>query len=259
MTKFLRSPDARRNRLYATVLAGALLAAAFDARADCGRDGNVRIAFGTTLAPYSIEKTADGIEVDIVREALRRQGCTLAPVFLPFVRAEYALAENKIDGVATTNRDSGIQAQYSLPYVEYHNVAVTLKSRRLRIEHIADLKGHRIASFPTATRYLGEQFRRFANSTPLYREEPKQINQNRLLYLGGADVVIAELNVFNHLDRSLDGSKFPERAQAVVVHRLFPPNPYQIAFRNASLRDKFNAGFSSLSSEELKAIYDRYR
>jgi len=35
---------------------------------------DVRVAFGDSISPYAIEKTSNGIELDIIREALRRKG-----------------------------------------------------------------------------------------------------------------------------------------------------------------------------------------
>jgi polar amino acid transport system substrate-binding protein len=241
------------------VLASLLLATAPPARPACGEADGVRIAFGKALAPFAIESSASGIEVDIIRESLRRQGCKLVPVFLPFVRFGYALEENKVDGVATINERSGIRAAFSDVYVEYHNVAITLASRRLVIDSIDDLKGLKVITFPGATRYFGEEFRRFAENNPRYREDPKQLSHNRLLYNGQVDVAIAERSIYAYLDRTLEKSKFPERKLAVTLHPLFAVNRYQVGFRDPVLRDKFNQGLSSLSKDDLKSIHDRYR
>lgn len=238
------------------LLACVLLTPGAQAQPGCG---TVRIAFNNSLAPFAIEATGDGIEVDIVREALRRQGCTLAPVFLPFVRFKYALAENKVDGVATINERSGIDAALSDTYIEYHNVAVTLKSRGLAINRIADLKGLKVIAFPGASLILGDEFRRFTMHNRHYREEQKQLSHNRLLYNGGVDVAIAERSIYAYLDHKLDDSKFSERTLPVVLHPLFAVNRYQVGFRNPALRDKFNLGLSSLSKEDLKRIHERYR
>lgn len=245
-------------------LHGLLLAACFlpfvaQAQPGCGAAGGVRIAFNNTLAPFAMEATSDGIEIDIVRESLRRQGCTLVPVFLPFVRFGYALAENKVDGVATINEHTGIQAVFSDVYIEYHNVAVTLQSRRLPIDSIADLKGLKVIAFPGASRLLGEEFRRFTVNNPHYKEDQKQLSHNRLLYSGSVDVAIAERSIYAYLDRKLGESKFSQRKLPVVLHPLFTVNQYQVGFRDPALRDKFNLGLSSLSKDDLKRIHDRYR
>lgn len=241
------------------LLACLLLPLAAQAQPGCGSAEGVRIAFNTALAPFAIEATANGIEIDIVKESLRRQGCKLVPVFLPFVRFGYALAENKVDGVATINEHSGIPAVFSDPYIEYHNVAVTLKARRLPIDSISDLKGLKVIAFPGASLSLGDEFRRFTVNNPHYSEEQKQLSHNRLLYNGGVDVAIAERSIYAYLDRALDDSKFAERRLPVVLHPLFAVNRYKIGFRDPALRDKFNLGFASLSKEDLKNIHERYR
>lgn len=241
------------------LLASLLLPLTACAQPGCGSPEGARIAFNNALAPFAIEATANGIEIDIVREALRRQGCKLVPVFLPFVRFAYALSENKVDGVATINARSGIRAAFSDVYIEYHNVAVTLESRRLPINNIADLKGLKVIAFPGASRSLGDTFRRFTVNNPHYSEDQKQLSHNRLLYNGAVDVAIAERSIFAYLDRTLGDSKFPERKLPVVMHPLFAINQYQVGFRDPALRDKFNLGLSSLSKAELKSIHERYR
>lgn len=250
---------ARFSTLQGVLLAGLLFPLGAQAQAGCGSPEGVRIAFNNALAPFAIEASASGIEIDIVRESLRRQGCKLVPVFLPFVRFGYALAEHKVDGVATINERSGIHAAFSDVYIEYHNVAVTLKARGLPIDSIGDLKGLKVIAFPGASRSLGDEFRRFTVNNPHYSEDQKQLSHNRLLYNGGVDVAIAERSIYAYLDRTLDDSKFTERKLPVVLHPLFAVNRYQIGFRDPALRDKFNLGWSSLSKEDVKTIHDRYR
>lgn len=249
----------RFRSLPGMLLACLLLPLAAQAQPGCGSAEGVRIAFNNALAPFAIEATASGIEIDIVKESLRRQGCKLVPVFLPFVRFGYALAENKVDGVATINEHSGIPANFSDAYIEYHNVAVSLKARRLPIDSIGDLKGLKVIAFPGASLSLGDEFRRFTVNNPHYSEEQKQLSHNRLLYNGGVDVAIAERSIYAYLDRALDESKFSERRLPVALHPLFAVNRYKIGFRDPALRDKFNLGLASLSKEDLKIIHDRYR
>jgi polar amino acid transport system substrate-binding protein len=240
-------------------LAALLLPLAAQARLPCAKGEGVRIAFNNALAPYAIEATANGIEIDIIREALRRQGCKLVPVFLPFVRFGFALAENKVAAVATINEHSGIRAAFSEPYIEYHNVAVTLASRRLALTRIDNLKGLKVIAFPGAARSLGDEFRRFATNNPRYREDQKQLSHNRLLYNGGVDVAIAERTIYAYLDSQLAHGKYAERKAPVDMHSLFAVNRYQVGFRDRALRDSFNRGLASLSKEDLKQIHERYR
>lgn len=244
--------------LPAILLASLLLPLAATAQPGCGSAEGVRIAFNNALAPFAIEATANGIEIDIIKESFRRQGCKVVPVFLPFVRFGYALAENKVDGVATINEHSGIPATFSDPYIEYHNVAVTLKSRRLPIAGIGDLKGLKVIAFPGASVSLGDEFRRFTENNPHYSEDQKQLSHNRLLYNGSVDVAIAERSIYAYLDRTLAESNYSQRKLPVVMHPLFAVNRYKIGFRDPALRDKFNLGLSSLSKEDVKNIHARY-
>jgi len=219
---------------------------------------DVRVAFGDSISPYAIEKTSNGIELDIIREALRRKGYTLVPVFMPFARLGSAFANEQVDAVATINSDSGIKAVFSKVHIEYQNVAVTLEARHLTINSIDDLKGLRVVGFRAATTYLGDAFRQFTHNNPHYTEESHQIGQNRLLYNDGADVIVEDRIIFTNIDHTLIDSKFSERPQPVVFHPLFKSTKYQVGFRDAAICDKFNEGLSSLSNADIKAIYDRY-
>lgn len=219
--------------------------------------GVAKIAFGTSLEPFVMEKTQSGVELDIVRAALGKAGYRLVPVFLPQARVPEMLRHGVVDAAATLIEASGIPAIYSDPYIEYQDMAITLKSRGLKIERISDIAGLRVVGFQNARKHLGERFRR-AVEGGRYFEVAQQFNQNRLLYEGLVDVVIAEHRIFRYQDKRLTASKFTERPQPVEMHPVFDKIPYRLACRNEQLCDAFNQGLKALSDKEKSDIYARY-
>lgn len=217
----------------------------------------VRIAFQTALAPYATEKEESSIEVDIVREALGRQGYKLVPVFAPIARIESMFNDKSVDGISIAGNNTPVDAQLSKTYITFQNVAITLKSRDLAVNNIEDLKELKISAFHGATHYLGKQFQRMAENNPLYSEESQQLKQNQLLYNSKVDAIIIDRTIFAHLNKLFDNSKFLGPVPAVVMHSIFPPISYRIGFHTTELRNKFNAGFNRLDKEDIDTIYAR--
>lgn len=218
----------------------------------------VVVAFGESLEPYVIPQRESGIEVEIVREALRLQGLTLVPMFFSQKRLPRMLGNNQIDAIATITPDSGVKAAYSDVYITYEDMAITLRSRELPLKNIADLGKYSIAAFPLASQYLGPDFARMAAANPRYGETGNQVDQNRLLYRNAVDVVVADQRIFRYMDQRV-GNDFHEDAKDVSYHDLFTHLPYRLAFRSATLRDRFNKGLAaSQANGSYQQILNRF-
>jgi ABC-type amino acid transport substrate-binding protein len=220
----------------------------------CYAEQEVKIAFNNALTPYSIEKSENGIEVEIVRESLQNAGYKLVPVFSTPERKDALFDQKVVDGIATVNENSALHADYSNVYVTFQDVAITLKSRNLSINNLNDLKGKKISAYQGASSQLGNQFMQFAKNNPLYSEEEHQLNQNQLLFDGEVDVIIVDRTIFTYLNQMFG------KSSAVVYQPIaFPKVPYRIAFHDATLRNKFNQGLKKLSKEDIATIYARYQ
>lgn len=217
----------------------------------------IRIAFHTALTPYAAEREINSIELDIVRESLGRQGCKLVPVFAPMISIESVFNEKSVDGIATANKNTAVNAHFSKAYITFQNVAITLKSRELVIHNVEDLQGYKISAFRGATHYLGAPFQHLVEKNPLYSEESQQLKQTQFLYNGKVDAIIIDRTIFNHLNKLFVNSKFSEPAPLVVMHPVFAPNSHRIGFHSIELRNKFNAGLNSLNKEDIDTIYAR--
>lgn len=218
----------------------------------------LRIGFGTDKPPYIYEVERRGLEFDIVVEAARRAGFVVHPFFAPMERLHYMQSKGELDGIVTTNPNSGLRAFYSQPYIEYRNVAVALASRRLKIEKISDLGKYSVSAFQRARKLLGPEFEAMASANRNYREEAQQIARNRLLFGERVDVIIGDRRIIEYFSGKV-GDRV-DVTQPLVWYELFPPTPYHAAFSSDAVRRRFDQGLEALrKSGEYAAIEQRYR
>lgn len=219
---------------------------------------SVVVAFGESLEPYVIPQLEAGIELDIIRAALKAQRYEMQPVFLSQKRLPQALADRRIDAVATIVPESGAKGAYSDVYISYEDKAITLSQRRLEINKIADLAGYSVSAFPLAGQYLGSEFAALSARHPDYHETGNQIDQNRLLYRGSVDVVVADYRIFNYMNKRMQAD-FNEQALPVTYHDIFIKLPYRVLFRQPALRDAFNQGLKQIQQNgDYQRILKRY-
>jgi len=214
-------------------------------------------AVALTLPPYVIQESNNGIEVDIVRNVLEKEGYSLQLDYVPFARLAENLAGKKDDCVLTISEASGVKdVYYSDSHITYQNVVVTLKSKNFKIASVADLAGLRVVAFGDAPTYLGGDFAAMAKANGKYSEIADQSNQVKFLFLGRADAIVMDVNIFKYFRRSI---KDADVGADVVISQIFPPTAYKVAFADKSIRDKFNAGLKQLkASGGYSAIFDKY-
>lgn len=218
----------------------------------------LKIIFSQYTPPYVLED-GRGIVVDIVREALRGGGHTIAPVYVPMGRGFELFAENRVDGTAIIRENSGLHANYSDDFMRYHNCAVTLKSRQIKLKSLDDLKGKTVIAFQNANKYLGESFGRVVANDPSYKEIANQETQTLMLLLGRIDVAIMDESIFRFYRNKLikEGKVSPSTEYEVFY--LFPPTPYKTAFIDASVRDIFNRELTAMRRDgRYQAVYRKY-
>lgn len=204
----------------------------------------LQIGVGLVKPPYFFAPGAGGMEYEIAEKALEAGGYRMVAQHLPPSRALALLRAGHLDGMLSVTEGIGGRHSFSEPYLHYQNVAVALSSRNLRIRGVSDLRELSIAAFQNASMLLGEEFRAVAGTHPDYREYPQQLTQNKLLYTGRVDVVVGDRLVFRHLTRHLETPI--DVRQPVTFYPLFPPSPRMAVFRDAAVRDAFNAGLQAI-------------
>ncbi len=223
---------------------------------------DVRMAFGDNLPPYILVSSSSGIEVDIVREALAYRGHVLKPVFMPMGRIPVAFVAGKVDAIMMdVGQDMGpAGGVYGEAPVVYDNVMYTLARRRLSLKQPDDLRKLYVMSFVGAANRYPEWMGKLEN-TQFYVERNNQAVQPQLLALGRYDVVVSDRTIFTYYLKQQQEADSSFRMPAVDEHLLPAPDAraYRPVFRDAAVRDDFNAGLAWLrKSGRYGAIYHHY-
>jgi len=217
---------------------------------------DLTLAVGLALPPYNIPETDSGIELDIVREALKIKGYTVKPKYVPFARVKRELANREVDGALTINPDSGIKAFYSDEHLVCENVVVSLKKNGFTIRSINDLKDKSVLAFQDATLYLGKDFAAMADHNPAYKEIAKQELQINLLYSNRVNTIVLDKNIFYYHRKHNDRV---DTSQPIEIWQIFPPTPFSVAFVDETVRNDFNEGLKQLrESDRYNAIVKKY-
>lgn len=217
----------------------------------------VQVGMGLPKPPYIMESGTAGLDYDIAKQALAAGGYKMVAQMLPQTRALAMLRAGQLDGMLSTTEGIGGQDYFTDTYIVYQNVATTLTSRHLKLRQVEDLAGYSVAAFQNASMLLGERFTLVMSGHSDYRELPSQITQNKLLFTGRVDVVVGDRLIFHYfidkLERQINAT------QAVTYHRIFPEIPRKAVFREARVRDAFNAGLKTIRSNgTYDAIVKQY-
>ncbi|MEF2231465.1 MAG: transporter substrate-binding domain-containing protein [Pseudodesulfovibrio sp.] len=227
----------------------------------------VRVGIGFVLPPYVVREDDSGLEVEIIRRALAEAGHTAVFVYLPNLRLPLELARGTLDAVAANRaydlaREMGGPAHPSGLTVEYRNCAVSRRSDGFVIHAVGDLRGKRVLTFQNARKYLGQEFRRVADSLQHYRELADQSLHVGMLYAGRTDVVISDRRIFLYWRKRLADSsrgRGVDLEQPLVFHDIFSPSPRTVFFSDPALRDAFDQGLEALRGRgEIEALNARH-
>jgi len=253
---------ARRLLAPAAVIAAAWLAACLPAAAR-----EVTIVFAYSLPPYVMRDSShpegSGFEFEIFRAALAARGYTMKPAFAELGRLGLALQQGLADGAQRGGPDLPASAGYHYaagPTVSYEDVAITLRRSGIAMHDPADLRSRRVAAFQGAKSYLGPAYAAAVAGNPDYLETADEKRKIALLFDARIDVYVGDINIFRYY-RGLASSA--DTSQEVVIHRIFPARPDptgHAVFRDARLRDDFDAGLQEIRRNGTYArIVGKYR
>lgn len=234
-----------------------LLAAGGSAGAQQVAMQEVHVGMGLPKPPYIMETGAVGLDVDIASAALAGGGYKLVGHSLPQTRALAMLRAGQLDGMLSISEGIGGQDYFTDNYIVYQNVATTLTRRNIKLQQIEDLANYSLAAFQNASMVLGDRFSMLASGHSDYREVPAQATQNKLLFTGRVDVVIGDKLIFRYFSEKLEPRI--DARQPVTYHRIFPESPRKAVFRDARVRDAFNAGLKTIRANgTYDAIMKQY-
>jgi polar amino acid transport system substrate-binding protein len=221
----------------------------------------VSMAFGEKIPPFCFPETDSGIELDVMREALAFRGHALKPHYYSFARIPVAFKAGEVDAAMTDLGEDMASwgAFYGNPAVIYDNVFITLRDRRLSITRPEDLRGLTVISFVGAAKRYPEWLDP-VRKAGRYFEQNDQALQVLTLDRGRYDVVLSDRNIFKYFTQQLKLNR-TFKPKPVVEHPFVKLNPmdYRPVFRDAAIRDDFNAGLKNLKdSGRFQAIYAKY-
>lgn len=217
----------------------------------------VQVGMGLPKPPYIMESGTAGLDYEIAKQALAASGYKLIGHMLPQTRALAMMRAGQLDGLLSITEGIGGQDYFTDNYITYQNVATTLTRRNLKLQQIEDLANYSVAAFQNASMVLGDRFSLLVSGHSDYRELPSQITQNKLLFTGRVDVVVGDSLIFQYfsglVEPQINGK------QAVTFHRIFPESPRKAVFRDARVRDAFNAGLKAIRTNgTYDAIMKQY-
>ncbi len=219
----------------------------------------LKVAVGLSIPPYVIKEESRGIEFDILKEVLASRGYEMEPVYVPLGRTLHLIKYGQVDGIMSTGQE-GLPGCYTDPHITYWNFAITLKSQNLKIKSVEDLQDKRVISFQNAKNYLGDTFKEMALSNKKYVEIADQSIQNKLLFLGRTDVVVADRFIFEWFRQAPDVKRLVDTEQEVVHHRLFEPSNFSAVFKSQEVCEEFNIGLKEMRTSgrynEIIASYN---
>lgn len=217
------------------------------------------MAVGLSIPPYVFRDSNSGMELDIIREALKVAGYTITPKYLPLKRIRKALKSGIVDGALTVKETMGIESAYfaDKSHIYYQNIAVSLKENQLDIQDIMGLKDYSIIVFQNADDYVGGKWLEMKKmNTKWIRETANQENQVAMLFRKRTEVIILDINIFKYYRQR---TKKTDTSLPVVFHEVVPKNHVKVAFISKQVRDDYNRGFSRIvESGVYQKIIEKY-
>jgi polar amino acid transport system substrate-binding protein len=222
---------------------------------------NVVMAFSQEIPPYIFENKNKGIEIDIIASALAFKGHTLKPLYFPLGRIPIAFSNQLVDAAMG---DMGVDLElhggfYAKPAVIYDNVFISLKSRKIAINHPKDLDNLSIVSFQGAEKRYPNWLSK-ANKEHRLFTISDQLSQVKLLHLGRYDIALCDRYIFQYFSTQLKiNQSFSLRETKEHNFTTVNPSDYRPVFRDEEIKNDFNLGLLELrKSGKFNKIYERY-
>ncbi len=217
----------------------------------------IEMVDGLVKPPFIIEENGRGLQLDIVRSALKALNKEVHFIHVPFGRTVTTYQRLNADGIVTVLPDYQHPNLFiSRPFITYQNVAVSLMENKFSIKDISDLSGKSMVAFQNAKKYLGEKFNKVIRYSMDYREVAEQIKQIDMLFLHRTEVVILDINIFKYLLKHETSRRY---SQPYKVHYIFNERQYSAAFKSEDIRDLFDQGIKKIKEEgTYQIIVDKY-
>ena len=227
---------------------------------------DLRISIGTELPPYVFYQNSTGIEVEIIREALKVKGHTVSFYFVPNMLVQKSLKNREIDATVQNSKfviseEANLTVYDSDTTVNYHNFAIAFDSQNFQIQSINDLVNKRVLAFQNASKYLGSDYAAMAEKNEDYREHPKQSVHVNDLYAGKIEVLISDKRIFNYWKSQAEskGRLYGNEMMKLKFHTIFEASARNVKFLERNTRDDFNDGLKFIKASGVyQSIIKKY-
>lgn len=224
---------------------------------NCLANQPFKVVVGFSKPPYVIQESRSGFELELIEQILTSMGKTPSFVFIPYGRSEKMLALPDISAVMTANKKTFPENKnLSKSYIDYQNVAISLKENTILLNNIADMANYSVASFQKANKILGEEFALAVGNSPIYIQVAHQERQVELLLQGRVEILVMDIKIFLHFLNELG---MGELRNDIQFHYVFPKTPYSMVFKKFDDVKTFNQALLDYkASEKYQKLLDKY-
>jgi len=223
----------------------------------------LEIGFSYDIPPFVMNNGTDGLELEILREALKYRGHSFSVQQYSYKELEVAVARLGLDAAAGV-RETDDGTYYSDNFVAFENYAITKKGSGIVLASVEDLRGKNIVTWQNAHRDLGRDFAAMfspdvkAPYMETYHELPVQKDQVSLFWRKDGTVLIIDKSIFIWFSKQL--SRQMDVTDKVVYHKIFPiPTVFQVNFKSRKIRDDFNEGLKHIRRRGIyEQIFENY-
>lgn len=215
------------------------------------------VSAGSDRPPYIMNHSQSGFEVELISAVLSQLGYQPTILANPHSRSIELFNRGEVDVVLTLNANSGVAAEHlSDVYIIYQNVALSLRKKALKLEHITQLANLNVIAFQGATTVFGQDYKAVASSNARYLEVPDQQQQVSLFLQEKTDLIILDLNVFNYLSMEMTGQS---QIRQVNIHPLFMLNRFSAGFKDIAVKNAFNQALGQfVQSGAYEKLIEQY-
>lgn len=189
--------------------------------------------------PHTINNELySGIDLDVTKSVLAELGLAVNLKFVALGRAEKLVKSGRYDLMAPIffAKDSD-NFYISDPIVTYKPMVFSLKDNNLEPEKISDLANFSVITFQGAPGYFGPAFEAMSKKAR-YKEAHDMSVIPELLAMDRYDFAVLDQYIFYYFYRLND----KQRSIDIFKHHyLIEPVTASVAFKDKSLRDRFNA------------------
>ena len=223
----------------------------------------IKVAFGDALEPWVMPETGDGINVEIIEQAMQPLGYKIEKVYLSYARRLKSYQQGLVDVASDINHSTmeelrleGFLSDTAYTYVNY---AYSLKKNNYRFTSMQELANYRLLSWQGAIEHLSDEYAEMARSNPLYSEHHDQSVQVKMLYLQRVDVIQMDEQIFNYYRAKVGSQGVIDTSSEIDQFSFFGQSPNGFLFRNTKMRDDFNMQLEKmLISGKYQEILTKY-